>query len=200
MDTEKPIEELVYLLSKLPGLGRRSARRMALHMIKNREAIMYPLADTIRNTADSIVVCEVCHTIDSVSPCSVCSSPKRDAHIICVVEEVSDLWAIERSNSFKGKYHVLGGVLSAIDGVGPDDLNVSSLLKRLDLEPIHEVVLATSATVDGQTTAHYVTGQIKSLKPDISITRISHGVPIGGELDFLDDGTLGTALSARQPF
>ena len=173
---------------------------MALHMIKNREAIMYPLSDTIKNTADSIVVCEVCHTIDSTSPCSICSSPKRDENIICIVEEVSDLWAIERSNSFKGRYHVLGGVLSAIDGVGPDDLNVTSLLKRLESEPIQEVVLATSATVDGQTTAHYVTGQIKAVKSDIIITRISHGVPIGGELDYLDDGTLGAALNARQPF
>ncbi len=200
MGAEKPIEDLVYYLSKMPGLGKRSARRVALHMIKNREAIMYPLAETIRNTADSIVICDSCGNIDSDHLCSVCSDEKRDDTILCIVEEVADLWAIERSRSFKGKYHILGGVLSAIDGVTPEDLAIDKLLHNLKKKSILEVIIATSATVDGQTTAHYVMGQIRELDPNITISRIAHGIPIGGELDYLDDGTLGTALNSRQPF
>lgn len=199
-DAEQPIEELVYLLSKLPGMGKRSARRVVLHMIKHREQIMYPLADTIKKTADNIHLCELCHNIDTISPCGICTNEARDHQLLCVVEEVSDLWAIERSNSFKGIYHVLGGVLSGIDGIGPEDLTIAGLLQRVQQASIKELVLATGTTVDGQTTAHYITNRIRELSSDIVITRIAQGIPIGGELDYLDDGTLGTALSARRPF
>lgn len=195
---ESPLERLIHLLAKLPGLGPRSARRAALHMIKHRENVMQPLADAIRVTADSIKICTECGNLDSLSPCNICTSSRRDLSTICVVEEVGDLWAIERSNIFSGRYIVLGGTLSALDGRGPDDLNIAKLLEKAAGAEVTEVILATNATVDGQTTAHYITERLKGC--DVKVSRLAYGIPIGGELDYLDDGTLGAALRARQPF
>jgi recombination protein RecR len=195
---EAPLERLIHLLAKLPGLGPRSARRAALHMIKYRESVMQPLADALRSTAELIKICSQCGNLDTTSPCAICSSAKRDPSVICVVEEVGDLWAIERSNIFTGRYIVLGGTLSALDGRGPDELNISTLIALAALPEVREVILATNATVDGQTTAHYITERLKDC--NVTVSRIAHGIPMGGELDYLDDGTLGAALRARQPF
>jgi recombination protein RecR len=195
---ELPLERLIHLLAKLPGLGPRSARRAALHMIKYRESVMQPLAEALKVTADSIKICTECGNLDSISPCTICASDRRDGSIICVVEEVGDLWAIERSNIFNGTYIVLGGTLSALDGRGPGDLNIGKLLAKVAASGVNEVILATNATIDGQTTAHYITERLKDYA--VKVSRIAHGIPIGGELDYLDDGTLGAALRARQPF
>ena len=195
---ENDLEKLIYLLSKLPGLGKRSARRAVLHLIQNKESLMIPLAESIDSASKSISVCNECGNIDSLNPCNICSNQSRSAEIICVVEEVSDLWAIERSNMFKGLYHVLGGTLSAIDGRGPDDLNINSLIEKVSNNNIEEIILATNATIEGQTTAHYITNKLDSSK--IKITQIAHGIPIGGELDYLDEGTLTTAFNARRSF
>lgn len=196
--SDNPIEQLVQLLSKLPGLGKRSARRAVLHLVKHRETLMQPLAKALHNVEQNIVVCKSCGNIDSHSPCHVCTDPKRDESTICVVEEVADLWAIERGSIFRGLYHVLGGTLSALEGRGPDELNIASLLGRVEKGTIAEIILATNATVEGQTTAHYITERLKD--SGVKISRLAQGVPIGGELDYLDDGTLGAALLARQPF
>jgi recombination protein RecR len=192
------LDRLMQLLARLPGLGPRSARRAALHLIKKKEALMRPLADTMRAAIESVRPCSTCGNLDGVDPCLVCSDPKRDRTLLCVVEEVGDLWALERAQAFKGLYHVLGGTLSALDGVGPEDLTIGRLIARVAEGGVKEVILATNATVDGQTTAHYLT---ERLKPSgVAISRLAHGVPVGGELDYLDDGTLMAALKARRPF
>src|ERR1043165_4397315 len=191
------IERLIQLLAKLPGLGPRSARRAALALLKKRDTLLEPLADSLRDAADAILTCEVCGNLDTQSPCAICSDNRRDPHILCVVEDVADLWALERAGVFKGRYHVLGGALSALDGVTPERLNVGSLLTRVR-EGADEVILAMNATVEGQTTAHYL---MDALQPyGVKVTRLAHGVPVGGELDYLDEGTLSAAFKARRPF
>ncbi|MEX2297016.1 MAG: recombination mediator RecR [Dongiaceae bacterium] len=191
------IDKLIQLLAKLPGLGPRSARRAALHLLKKRETLMQPLARALEETAQSVRSCKNCGNLDSIDPCAICTDPRRDVSIICVVEEVGDLWAMERSAGYRGLYHVLGGRLSALDGVGPDDLRVAGLVARAQNGSAKEIIIATSATVDGQTTAHYL--QDRLADAGIAMTRLAHGVPVGGELDFLDDGTIMTALKARRP-
>lgn len=190
------IQRLIQILSKLPGLGPRSGRRLALYLLKKREQVFRPLIEAMQTAEANIVTCSICHNLDTLNPCSICQDPKRDSHQLCVVEDVSDLWAIERANIFRGQYHILGGVLSAIDGVGPQQLNMETLLGRLSQSAIKEVVLALSATVDGQTTIHYLIDQLKEFP--ITLTTLAHGVPIGGELDYLDEGTLFTAFQARK--
>ncbi|WP_298726286.1 recombination mediator RecR [uncultured Ferrovibrio sp.] len=191
------IERLIQLLARLPGLGPRSARRAALHLLKKKDALLVPLAATLREVGDSVHACSTCGNLDSRDPCAICSDPRRDEGLICVVESVADLWALERAGVFKGRYHVLGGTLSALDGVGPSDLNVDSLIGRVQAGKTREVIIATNATVEGQTTAHYITDRLSP--SGVQITRLAHGVPVGGELDYLDDGTLGAALKARRP-
>ncbi|MFO1147166.1 MAG: recombination mediator RecR [Alsobacter sp.] len=193
--TGPEIERLIQLLARLPGLGPRSARRAALHLIKKREQLLVPLADAMRVATDRIVVCTRCGNVDTSDPCTVCRDERRDPAILVVVEDVADLWALERAQALKARYHVLGGVLSALDGVGPADLNLDSLVARLREGEVKEVILALNATVDGQTTAHYVTDLIAPL--GIRVTRLAHGVPVGGELDYLDEGTLAAALRQR---
>ena len=191
------IERLIGVLAKLPGLGPRSARRAALYLLKRRESVMTPLAKVLNDTADAVGICGTCGNLDANDPCGICADPQRLGSQICVVEEVADLWALERAGAFAGRYHVIGGVLSALDGVGPEDLNMAGLLARANEPEVTEIILALSATVDGQTTAHYVTERLDGA--DVSITRLAHGVPVGGELDYLDDGTIAAALKARRP-
>ncbi|MBC8339706.1 MAG: recombination protein RecR [Alphaproteobacteria bacterium] len=191
------IENLIALLAKLPGLGPRSARRAVLHLIKRRESLAQPLTKAMGVALENIKTCSQCGNLDSTDPCQLCSNVKRDAGLICVVEDVADLWALERAKVFQGRYHVLGGVLSALDGVGPDDLNIPALIERVAASGVREVILATSATVDGQTTAHYLSDKLAGM--GVEITELAHGVPVGGELDYLDDGTLGAALKDRRP-
>jgi recombination protein RecR len=189
------IERLIQLLAKLPGLGPRSARRAALALLKKREALLDPLTAALRDAAAAIRTCETCGNLDTTSPCSICRDARRDSHILCVVEDVADLWALERAGVFRGKYHVLGGALSALNGVTPERLNVPQLMARL--EGVDEVILAMNATVEGQTTAHYL---MDALEPKgMKVTRLAHGVPVGGELDYLDEGTLNAAFRARRP-
>lgn len=190
------IERLIQLLGRLPGLGPRSARRVALHLLKKRETLMLPLSAALSDAARAIKPCTLCGNLDTVEPCSICTDPRRDAGLLCVVEDVGDLWAMERGRIFAGRYHVLGGTLSALDGVGPDELNIASLVRRLRQGGIREVIMATNATVDGQTTAHYLAERLADF--DVPLTRLAHGVPVGGELDWLDDGTLATAFKARR--
>jgi len=187
------IERLIQLLSKLPGLGPRSARRAALALLKKRDTLLEPLADALREAADAILTCEICGNLDTQSPCAICSDTRRDSHVLCVVEDVADLWALERAGVFRGRYHVLGGALSALDGVTPERLNVAKLLERVK-QGVDEVILAMNATVEGQTTAHY----LMDLLGDMKVTRLAHGVPVGGELDYLDEGTLSAAFKARR--
>lgn len=194
--SENEIEQLIRLIAKLPGIGNRSARRIALHLIKNRETLMRPLSHVLTTTADAIKICTPCGNVDSCDPCHICNDTRRLDNVICVVEEVADLWAMERSNVFRGRYHVLGGTLSALDGRGPDQLNIANLVTRASLPVVEEVILANNATVEGQTTAHYLTESLKHA--NVTITRLAHGIPMGGELDYLDDGTLHAALKARQ--
>ena len=191
------IDHLVRALGKLPGLGPRSARRAVLALIQRREALMAPLVDALDRVAREIKVCSICGNVDTTDPCGVCADPRRDPGTLCVVEGVGDLWALDRGQSFDGRYHVLGGVLSALDGIGPEQLNVAGLLRRVETGTLTEVVLALNATVDGQTTAHYLAERLKPF--DVTVTRLAHGVPVGGELDYLDDGTLGAAMRARRP-
>lgn len=195
--TGSDIERLIQLLAKLPGLGPRSARRAALFLIKRRDALMTPLAEAMAEAAHSVRACRLCGNLDTTDPCAICTDPKRDASVICVVEEVGDLWALERTQSYRGLYHVLGGTLSALDGVGPDDLNVAGLINRAREAGVGEIILALNATVEGQTTAHYLTDRLADC--GVGISRLAHGVPVGGELDYLDDGTLTAALRARRP-
>jgi recombination protein RecR len=191
------IEHLIALLAKLPGLGPRSARRAALYLLKRRESVMTPLARLLEDTAAAVATCSICGTLDSTDPCAICADPRRDRTQICVVEDVADLWALDRAGTYKGLFHVLGGVLSALEGVGPEDLNIARLVARAGAGEVREVILALSATVDGQTTAHYIGERLAGM--DIAVTRLAHGVPVGGELDYLDDGTLSAALKARRP-
>lgn len=191
------IERLIQLLAKLPGLGPRSARRAALHMVKRRETLLDPLARALAEAAERVRACAVCGNLDSADPCAICTDAKRDASTICVVEEVADLWALERARTFAGRYHVLGGTLSALDGVGPEDLNVAGLVARARAPEVTEVILALNATVEGQTTAHYLSDRLADC--GVAVSRLAHGVPVGGELDYLDDGTLSAALKARRP-
>ncbi len=195
--TGPEIEHLIQLLARLPGLGPRSARRAALHLLKRREALLDPLARALADVAAVVKTCRVCGNLDSVDPCSICADPRRDAGLVCVVAEVGDLWALERSGAFKGRYHVLGGTLSALDGVGPDRLNLNGLIQRAESGAIREAILALDATVDGQTTAHYLADRLAGTPAKVS--RLAHGVPVGGELDYLDDGTIAAALNARRP-
>lgn len=190
------LDNLINLLGKLPGLGKRSARRAVLHLVKHREGLLLPLADALDKTIRNIKVCESCGNVDDISPCRICVDVRRAADKICVIEDVADLWAIERSNIFSGIYHVLGGTLSALDGRRPEDLNIEKLVGKVANGEIQEVILATSATVEGQTTAHYIAEKLK--ESGVQISQIAHGIPIGGELDYLDDGTLGAALKARK--
>jgi recombination protein RecR len=190
------IEILINVLSKLPGLGPRSARRAVLDILKRRDSLGTPLIKALGDALSNSKICNSCGNIDTIDPCQLCDDHKRDASLICVVEDVADLWALERARVFQGRYHVLGGVLSALDGIGPDDLNITSLIKRVGDGNIREVILATSATVDGQTTAHYLTDRLSGI--DVEVTGLAHGVPVGGELDYLDDGTLGAALKDRR--
>lgn len=190
------IERLIQHLARLPGLGPRSARRAALYMLKRRESVLQPLLRALAAAADGVVPCGVCGNLDTRDPCAICADAGRDASLICVVEDVADLWALERAGAFKGRYHVLGGTLSALDGIGPDQLNVPRLLTRAAAAEVKEVILALSFTVDGQTTAHYICDRLAGA--GVAITGIAHGVPLGGELDYLDEATLATALSARR--
>ena len=192
------IERLIQLLARLPGLGPRSARRVALFLIKKREQIMAPLGAAIQSALEKIEICKICGNIDSRNPCAICTDPRRDSTIIIVVADVADLWALERARAVNARYHVLGGTLSPLDGVGPQDLAIDALIARAQDPAIAELVLALNATVDGQTTAHYITDLIDGTK--VKITRLAHGVPVGGELDYLDDGTLAAALRQRTPF
>lgn len=193
-----PIEQLIKRLSRLPGLGPRSARRAALHLINHRDGQMLPLAEDMLTVAHAIRRCTECGNLDMTSRCGICQDNSRDQKRLCIVEDVADLWAMERAAVFGGRYHVLGGVLSAIDGVGPDTLRLDYLVERTKTEQIEEVILALSATVDGQATAHYIADKMTGL--NARITRLAHGVPVGGELDYLDDGTLAQAMKARQQF
>ncbi len=190
------IERLIALLARLPGLGPRSARRAALQLIKRRESLLEPLARALDEAAHSIRPCSICGNIDTVEPCHICADERRDGTQICVVEDVADLWALERTGAYGGRYHVLGGTLSAIDGVGPDDLRIPALVRRASDPAVTEVILATNLTVDGQTTAHYITERLAGA--GVTVTLLAHGVPVGGELDYLDDGTLTAALRARR--
>jgi recombination protein RecR len=191
------IERLIQLLAKLPGLGPRSARRAALHLIKNREKLLTPLTAALAEARDKVTVCSHCGNVDTIDPCTLCTDFRRDRAIICVVEDVGDLWALERAGAWTGLYHVLGGTLSAIEGVRPEDLSIVQLIDRATREQVREVVLAVNATVDGQTTAHYIIERLKGL--NIATSRLAHGVPVGGELDYLDEGTLTQAMRARRP-
>ena len=192
------IERLIQLLAKLPGLGPRSARRAALFLIKKREAVMAPLTGALQTAMDKIVVCRTCGNIDTKDPCTVCTDPRRDQSILVVVADVADLWALERANAVNARYHVLGGTLSPLDGVGPQDLTIDALISRAHGEEVKELILALNATVDGQTTAHYITELLADA--GVKVTRLAHGVPVGGELDYLDEGTLSAAMKQRTLF
>jgi len=196
--TPASVDALIGLLAKLPGLGPRSARRAVLHLIKRREALMTPLAEAMAQVAASIKLCSTCANLDAEDPCRVCRDPRRDSSLLCVVEDVADLWALDRAELFGGRYHVLGGTLSALDGVGPEDLTIGKLIERAQHPDVREVILALNATVDAQTTAHYITESLAGL--DVSVTALAHGLPVGGELDYLDDGTLAAALKSRHPY
>jgi recombination protein RecR len=181
----------------MPGLGPRSARRAALHLIKKREQLMRPLAAAMAEAAEKIVVCPECGNLDTMTPCTICRDPRRDASLICVVEEIGDLWALERAAVINGRYHVLGGTLSPLDGIGPDDLTIGRLVERARQPGVVEILLALNATVEGQSTAHYISAELEG--SGITISRLAHGVPVGGELDYLDEGTLAAAIKSRRP-
>jgi recombination protein RecR len=192
------IERLIALLARLPGLGPRSARRAALFLIKKREQVMAPLAAAVQTALEKIEVCRTCGNIDSQNPCTVCTDVRRDQSIIVVVADVADLWALERAHAVNARYHVLGGTLSPLDGIGPQDLTIDALVTRAHDQNVTEVILALNATVDGQTTAHYITDLLQDA--NVKVTRLAHGVPVGGELDYLDEGTLSAAIRQRTPF
>ncbi|MBM3568613.1 MAG: recombination protein RecR [Alphaproteobacteria bacterium] len=191
------LEELIRLLARLPGLGPRSARRAVLQLMKRRDHLLEPLIARLREVADTVKSCATCGNFDTADPCAVCADPRRDPGLVCVVEDVADLWAMERAQVFRGRYHVLGGALSALDGIGPDDLAIPGLVARIASGGVAEVILATNATVDGQTTAHYISERLRPYR--VAVTRLARGVPVGGELDYMDDGTIATALRARKP-
>jgi len=190
------VERLIQLLARLPGLGPRSARRATLHLLRKRETLLDPLTRALEAVGRNIRRCSRCGNLDTTDPCAICADPKRDPKVICVLEEVADLWAMERTGAFKGAYHVLGGHLSALDGIGPEDLSIGALVARASQGEVEEVILATNLTVDGQTTAHYIAERLEPT--GVKVTRLAHGVPVGGELDYLDDGTLTAALRARR--
>ncbi len=192
------IERLIQLLARLPGLGPRSARRATLHLIKKKEQLLAPLAEAMRAALDAVRVCTTCGNVDTTDPCAICADPGRDPSVIVVVEDVSDLWALERAHAISARYHVLGGTLSPLDGIGPGDLNIAALVERAADPAVREIVLAVNATVEGQTTAHYITDQLEGI--EVRVSRLAHGVPVGGELDYLDDGTLAAAMRSRTPF
>ncbi len=192
------IERLIQLLARLPGLGPRSARRAALHLIKKKDELLVPLADAMAIAVDKVQLCSNCGNVDTINPCTICTDPRRDDSVLVVVEDVADLWALERASATRGRYHVLGGTLSPLDGIGPDDLFISKLVERAANPDVSEIILAVNATVDGVTTAHYITDQIQGL--DVAVTRLAHGVPVGGELDYLDEGTLSAAMRSRTKF
>jgi len=191
------IERLIQILARLPGLGPRSARRAVLHLLKRRETVLVPLMAALEGVANAVRVCSTCGNLDTTDPCAVCNDLRRDPNVICVVEDVADLWALERAGVFRGRFHVLGGTLSALEGVGPDDLRIATLVARVKSGGVKEVILAMNATVDGQTTAHYVTDRLVEF--GVTVSRLAHGVPVGGELDYLDEGTLSAAMKARRP-
>jgi len=191
------IEALTQALARLPGLGPRSARRAVLHLMKRREGALTPLLRALEKVNDTLSVCAICGNVDTTDPCGVCADPRRDARLLCVVEEVSDLWALDRSRLFPGKFHVLGGRLSALEGVRPEDLNIAGLVSRVAAGGVDEVVLAMNATLEGQTTAHYLAERLEGYP--VRLTQLAHGLPVGGELDYLDEGTLAQALRARRP-
>lgn len=193
--TGPEIERLIQLLARVPGLGPRSARRAALHLVKKREALLKPLADAMQVAHERIITCTECGNIDTQNPCTLCHDPRRDTSLVVVVADVADLWALERAQATTGRYHVLGGVLSALDGVGPKDLTLDALMRRVASGEVREIILALNATVDGQTTAHYITELLS--QQDLTVTRLAHGVPVGGELDYLDEGTLNAAIRQR---
>ncbi|PPR79958.1 MAG: Recombination protein RecR [Alphaproteobacteria bacterium MarineAlpha2_Bin1] len=197
-DNPNEINNLEQLFSRLPGLGPRSARRVVLHLLKKKDTLMPSLATSLSIAMKSIVNCSSCGNIDITSPCSICADLKRDKRTICVVEDVTDLWALQKVSSFRGQFHVLGGVLSALDGIGPANLSIESLLTRIKENKINEIIIALPVTVDGQTTAHYLKEELS--KFNIPVTQLSHGVPVGGELDYLDDGTISAAINSRRPF
>ena len=191
------IERLIQLLARLPGLGPRSARRAALHLFKKREQLLAPLAAAAADAAETVKICSTCGSVDTSDPCTICADSRRDPHMLVVVEDVGDLWALERAGAIACRYHVLGGVLSPLDGVGPSDLNIATLVSRVaeSKGAVREVILAVNATVEGQTTAHYIAEQLAEL--GVKVTRLAHGVPVGGELDYLDEGTLAAAIKSR---
>lgn len=191
------IEALTQALARLPGLGPRSARRAVLHLIKRRETALVPLRDALEQVSDRLSTCSTCGNVDTTDPCGICADPRRDTRALCVVEEVADLWALDRSRLFPGKFHVLGGRLSALEGIRPDDLAIHALVSRVTAGGIDEVVLAMNATLEGQTTAHYIAERLERLP--VRLTQLAHGLPVGGELDYLDEGTLAQALRARRP-
>ncbi|MEM8798490.1 MAG: recombination mediator RecR [Pseudomonadota bacterium] len=191
------LDVLIRAMSRLPGLGPRSARRAVIHLLKHRDTQLGPLIEAMTRVSSALSPCPICHNMDTRSPCSICTDPRRNLRQLCVVEDIADLWALERAQNFRGKFHVLGGTLSAMDGVQPDDLNISTLVGRVRKGETDEVIIALSATVEGQTTAHYVADQLAGF--DVSVTGLAHGVPLGGELDYLDDGTLTQAMKARRP-
>ena len=192
------IERLIQLLAKVPGLGPRSARRAALHLIKKKEQLLAPLASAMSDAVDKVRICSTCGNVDTSDPCLICSDPRRDDATIVVVEDVADLWALERAGSMNALFHVLGGTLSPLDGIGPDDLTIGKLVGRVAAGGVSEVIIAVNATIEGQTTAHYITDQLAGL--GVKVTRLAHGVPVGGELDYLDEGTLTAALKSRTAF
>ena len=196
MSGSKEIEQLIAQMAKLPGLGPRSARRAVLHLIKKRDNLLLPMSDALERVAKTARKCTQCGNIGNSDICDICSESKRENGQICVLSDVADLWAMERTGLFKGRYHVLGGALSALDGIGPEELHIPQLLDRIKLENVSEVILALNATIDGQTTAHYIAEQLENL--NISVTSLAQGVPVGGELDYLDDGTISAALNARK--
>ena len=196
--TGPEIERLIQLLAKLPGLGPRSARRAALHLVKKKDELLVPLASAMDVALETVVVCSTCGNIDTADPCTICADPRREDGTLVVVEDVADLWALERAGVLNARYHVLGGALSPLDGVGPDDLGIDKLVTRVGAGGVREVILAVNATVEGQTTAHYIMDRLAGL--DVKVSRLAHGVPVGGELDYLDEGTLSAAIRQRTPF
>ncbi|MCT8998291.1 recombination mediator RecR [Chelativorans intermedius] len=192
------IERLIQLLAKVPGLGPRSARRAALHLIKKKELLLAPLSAALAEALEKVRVCSVCGNVDTADPCTICTDPRREQATLIVVEDVADLWALERAGAMNVRYHVLGGTLSPLDGIGPDDLNIAGLVARVAEGGVAEIVLAVNATVEGQTTAHYIIDRLAGL--EVKVTRLAHGVPVGGELDYLDEGTLAAALKSRTAF
>lgn len=192
----KEIEKLIKIIAKLPSLGSRSSRRIVLQLLKKRESLFLPLIESMTEVSENIKTCEICGNFDTTSPCSICASEKREDTTLCVVQDVADLWAMERVSFFKGKYHVLGGVLSALDGVAPEDLNIETLLSRIKKDGVKEIILALPATVDGQITSHYLVSKLKG--EDVKVTTLAQGIPMGAELDYMDEGTIQLALNSRK--